>query len=287
MNATWVFGWAALGLFTAFSLLFVVERLRKDASHVDVAWSGAIGVLALFYAWATPGDLARRAWVSGMAALWAFRLAGYLLKNRVIGKSEDGRYRALREKWGEQNSLQFFVVFQLQAALALLFSVPIWVAIANSAQSIRVFEVLAAGVTLVSVAGESLADAQLAAFRARPDTRGKTCRIGLWRYSRHPNYFFEWLGWWAWVLCAVGSPYFALSFLGPALMLLFLFKVTGIPATEAQALRSRGADYAAYQSSTSVFVPWFVREANAATLQAAARDASKASEAEPATEAPE
>jgi steroid 5-alpha reductase family enzyme len=267
VTPAWLFGSAAALLFVVFSVLFVVERVRRDASHVDVAWAAAIGALALYYAWASPGDATRRAMIAGAAALWAFRLAGYLLKNRVIGKTEDGRYRALRQKWGPDDALQFFVVFQLQAALALLFSVPIWVAVANPGQGIRAFELCAAGITLVSVLGESVADAQLAAHRSRPDTAGKTCRTGLWRYSRHPNYFFEWLGWWAWVLCAVGSPYFALSLLGPGLMLLFLFKVTGIPATEAQALRSRGADYAEYQRTTSVFVPWFVRDPDQHTAE--------------------
>ncbi|HEX6834360.1 MAG TPA: DUF1295 domain-containing protein, partial [Rudaea sp.] len=111
----------------------------------------------------------------------------------------------------------------------------------------------------VSLAGESIADAQLAAFRRNPHNHGKTCRAGLWRYSRHPNYFFEWLHWFTYVCLAMQAPYpvWLLSLLGPVLMLISLFWVTGIPYVEAQALRSRGDDYRAYQRTTSVFVPWF------------------------------
>jgi steroid 5-alpha reductase family enzyme len=101
-----------------------------------------------------------------------------------------------------------------------------------------------------------LADRQLARFKRRPESRGKTCREGWWRYSRHPNYFFEWLHWWSYVLLAAGSPWWVLTLIGPALMLLFLFKVTGIPATEAQASVSR-SDYAEYRRTTSAFIPWF------------------------------
>ena len=118
---------------------------------------------------------------------------------------------------------------------------------------------LGVAIWAIGVAGEAVADAQLARFRADPGHRGRTCRAGLWRYSRHPNYFFEWLTWWAYVAIAWGAPHGWVALFGPAVMLLFLFKVTGIPYTEAQALRSRGDDYRAYQRTTSAFVPWFPR----------------------------
>jgi steroid 5-alpha reductase family enzyme len=107
------------------------------------------------------------------------------------------------------------------------------------------------------VAGEALADRQLAAHRRDPANKGKTCRSGLWRYSRHPNYFFEFLHWFAYVFLAVGMGigWIAASLIGPAVMLVFLYRVTGIPYTEAQALRSRGEDYAEYQRTTSPFLP--------------------------------
>jgi steroid 5-alpha reductase family enzyme len=109
-----------------------------------------------------------------------------------------------------------------------------------------------------AVLGETVADRQLAGFRADPANRGAVCRRGLWRLSRHPNYFFEWVQWWAYVLIGRGAP---LTLIGPAAMLVFLFRVTGIPYTERQALRSRGEAYREYQRATSAFVPWPPRRA--------------------------
>jgi len=107
----------------------------------------------------------------------------------------------------------------------------------------------------VAVLGEGIADAQLRRFKADPANRGLVCRVGLWGWSRHPNYFFDWLIWCAFVLLALGSPWGWVTVVSPALMLYFLLRVTGIPATEAHALRSRGAAYVQYQREVSAFVP--------------------------------
>jgi steroid 5-alpha reductase family enzyme len=111
----------------------------------------------------------------------------------------------------------------------------------------------------VSWIGESVADRQLGRFKTRPGSRGLACREGLWRYSRHPNYFFEWLVWIAYSLLAWPAPHGYLALPIPLLMLFFLLRVTGIPYTEAQALRSRGEAYARYQREVSAFIPWFPR----------------------------
>jgi steroid 5-alpha reductase family enzyme len=108
---------------------------------------------------------------------------------------------------------------------------------------------------VVSIAGEVAADRQLAAWRADPANAGKTCRAGLWNLSRHPNYFFEWLHWVGWSVIALGSPTGWVALFVPVFLLALLFRVTGIPETEAQALRSRGEDYRRYQQEVSVFVP--------------------------------
>ncbi len=149
----------------------------------------------------------------------------------------------------------------MQAAWSVLFSMPFLVVAFNTRPAPDGWSVAAVIVWLAAVGGESLADRQLARFRADPMNRGKACRAGLWRYSRHPNYFFEWTHWWTYVLLAVGSPYWFLAIWGPAVMLLFLLAITGIPPTEAKAVEVLGDEYRAYQKTTSAFVPWFPKGA--------------------------
>jgi steroid 5-alpha reductase family enzyme len=190
-----------------------------------------------------------------MTGAWGLRLAGYLLRDRVLGRPEDARYAELRARRSPAAALAFFPFFQAQAALAVIFSLPALLVAFNRAPGFSTLEILAVLLWLAAFAGEVIADRQLAHFKADPASRGRTCRVGLWRYSRHPNYFFEWLVWVAWALYALASPGGVLAFAAPALMLFFLFRVTGIPATEAQALRTRGDEYRRYQQTTSAFFP--------------------------------
>jgi steroid 5-alpha reductase family enzyme len=233
-----------------------VQRVRGDAGVVDVGWAAGLGLLAVLYALIGDGAPAYRLLVAGLAGLWSVRLALHVYFNRVRGKDEDGRYQTLRARWGEQSQSRFMVFFQAQALLAVLLSLPFVVIVNIETPHLSVWAWVAIGVWVVAVSGETIADRQLAAFRAEPANRGTTCRRGLWRYSRHPNYFFEWLHWWTYAVIAIGNTYWWATLVGPALIAFFLFKVTGIPATEAQALVSRGDDYRDYQRTTSAFVPW-------------------------------
>ena len=143
--------------------------------------------------------------------------------------------------------------------LCIVLGVPFLLAAENRGPAFSLLEYAALVLWVVAIAGEIAADVQLNAFKSNPANRGKTCRAGLWNYSRHPNYFCEWLIWVCFSLFALDSTYGYLALISPALMLYFLFKVTGIPATEAQALRTRGEEYRRYQQTTSAFVPWFPR----------------------------
>lgn len=240
--------------------LWVYQWLRHDATIVDVGWSAGLGILSTLYALDFPLRLDRPWIVATLAFLWSIRLASYLLVNRVLGKSEDGRYRSLRQGWGERAQVYFFLFFQCQVVLAVAFSLPILTAMANPAPFGTVGDLLGVMVWLLSVSCEMMADRHLARFRRNPDNRGKVCQTGLWRYSRHPNYFFEWLHWWSYVFFAIGAGYWWISLAGPVLMLLFLLFITGIPATEAQAIASRGDAYRRYQRTTSAFFPWFPKD---------------------------
>lgn len=247
-------GWAVLAILMA--LLWVRQMQTRNATSVDAAWSGGMGVLAIGYALLSDGDPARRLLTGGLAFIWAGRLAWHLISDRVLGRPEDGRYRAMREHWGPRAALFFFLFYQGQAIVATLFSIPILAAMRGG--PLDGWAITGVLVWVVAVSGETIADRQLALFRSEPANRGKTCRTGLWRVSRHPNYFFEWTHWFTYVLIGHGA---WLTWLGPALMLLFLFRLTGIPFTEQQSLRSRGDDYRAYQRETSVFFPWFPKRA--------------------------
>jgi steroid 5-alpha reductase family enzyme len=246
----------ALGMMAA---LWAWHFRVKDAGIVDPGWSLGIGLVSLLYALLGTGWPPRRAAVAAMALGWSARLTIHLAR-RLLGEPEEGRYRALRAEWsakGANVSRRFLFFFLFQGLLDVFLSLPMLLAVLNPEPRFSAWEIAGAALWLVSIAGESLADAQLTAFKRDPANRGRTCDAGLWRYSRHPNYFFEWLVWVAWLVFALGSPWGISAALGPALMLFFLLRVTGIPATEEQALRTRGENYRRYQRTTSAFVPWF------------------------------
>ena len=237
--------------------LWAIQLRTRDAATADVGWTILVAGGAIAAAVLGDGDPYRRLLVAGLATLWALRLGAYLLRDRVLPRrgephrGEDGRYRALREYWGAAAPRNFLFVYLGQAVVAALFIAPLMVAMRGG--SVDLWCIGGILVWLVAVGGEMIADRQLARFRADPSTRGTVCRVGLWRYSRHPNYFFEWLHWWAYVVIGHAA---WLTYLGPVAMLLFLFRITGIPYTERQALRSRGDAYRAYQRTTSIFFPW-------------------------------
>jgi len=236
--------------------LYLLQLRTRDAGIVDAGWSGGIGLAALFYLAASSAPLELRLATAAVAVPWSARLAWYLVSDRVLRGGEDARYATLRESWDDAAPRKFFFLFQMNAALVVAFSLPLFFVLQTGE---RPLWQLACGVALgwLAMAGESLSDAQLKRWRADPENRGKTCRSGLWRYSRHPNYFFEWLHWWAYVAMCAGTWWAIPALGGPALMLLFLYRVTGIPYTERQALKSRGEDYQEYQRTTSPFVPWW------------------------------
>ncbi len=255
MNPWQQFGWLWLAAAILMTGGWLWQRHSCNASIVDVLWAAGVGGAAISFALVGDGALLPRAMLALLGGIWGLRLAAHLAI-RVADEPEDGRYRHLRAHWtGHQG--KFFGFFQFQALLIVMFALPFFAVSRNPVATATPWLIAAIAIWVASVSGEAIADRQLARFRNNPTNKGKTCRQGLWRYSRHPNYFFEWLHWFAYVCLAVGSPIAWLAWSGPVVMYIFLRWISGIPFTEAQALRSRGEGYREYQQRTPMLIPWF------------------------------
>jgi steroid 5-alpha reductase family enzyme len=241
---------------TCFALTWAISVRIRNYGLLDVAFSYGVAILAPMYAWFGPGDPWRKWAFAALGMLWSLRLGTYILL-RVLKHhpAEDVRYQALRARW--PTPIQFLGFFQLQAGLVVLFSLPFLFAAFNTAPTLSALEIVGMAVVTLAVLGETTADLQLQSFKRHPANGGRVCDAGLWRYSRHPNYFFESMVWWGAFLVARAAPWGWVTIACPLLMLYFLFRVTGIPLTEEYAVRSKGDAYREYQRTTSAFVPWF------------------------------
>lgn len=257
--------WTLVGLGLNASILgmaiaWFVGRRLKNAGYIEACWPFVFALVVGLYAAAGAGAPFRRITIAVIVALWALRLGTYLVtrvaRNHAV---EDLRYQQLREQFPKRPWHMFFGFSQLQAGLVGILSVPLVVACSNSAPSFSPLELAALALWFVAWIGEIIADSQLDRFRQQADNAGQVYSGGLWRFSRHPNYFFEWLIWVAYFLFALAAPGGWFAVYVPLLMLLLLTSVTGVPATEGRALLTRGASYEAYQRRTSSFIPWFPR----------------------------
>lgn len=238
-----------------FSVYWVIQYLIGDSGVVDVFWGASVAIIAVVFCFFTSGDPTRR-WVGGLLiSLWALRLSYYLFF-RWRSHDEDARYVALKVKWGVQAQPRMFKFYQMQGLGCFLFALPL-LAVGSNATPFSWLDWIGIMIWIVAIVGEAVSDQQLANFRIRPENQGEVCNIGLWRYSRHPNYFFEWFHWWSYVMLAITAPFGWLTILAPVAMWFFLNRVTGIPLTEIQALKSRGDKYRRYQETTNAFFPWF------------------------------
>lgn len=245
-----------IGSFLLFTMLWIIQVIRKDAGVVDIGWTAGVGAMAVYAAVAGDGWIVRRFLLGAMGGIWAARLVLYILKDRILVSEEDSRYKRLRAHWGKRAHAWFFLFFTSQSLLVVLFTLPFLAGAAKQNDSFSIFDGLAVLTWLISMSGEWLADFQLARFRNNPVNKGKVCSSGLWNWSRHPNYFFEWLHWFSYLFLGFAAPGFVLSFIGPAAMYLFLMKLTGIPHVERESLAKRGEAYREYQQTTSMLIPW-------------------------------
>ena len=241
-------------------VLWLVQVKFKNASYVDIGWTFGLLICALVYATQT-GDLnSRKMLVVFLVGLWAIRLGSLLIKRLIQDPREDSRYARIREDWKTNQNVKFFFMFQFQGLLDVVLSWGFLVICLNPAGHFSWLEYAGRVVWLIGFLGETQADHQLKTFKADPLNKGKTCQAGWWNYSRHPNYFFEWLIWVGYFLMAVEAPYGWTTLIMPVLMYYFLMHVSGVPLAEAQSLKTKGEDYRRYQQSTSMFVPWFKKK---------------------------
>jgi steroid 5-alpha reductase family enzyme len=273
INSPWLaLALATLTVATIMLVLWLLAIRHRNFSYVDIGWSANFAVLGVLYAVLAPGWPARKWTLAAMYSLHGLRLAWHLAK-RIIGEPEEGRYVQLRKDWGTSGNVdwKFLAFFEFQAILNAFLSLPLLIASFNSTAGFAPLEFAGIAIFALGLLGEVTADAQLAAFKRDPANNGGVCDRGLWGYSRNPNYFCEWLIWIGYAAFALASPFGWIGLAMPLVMLHFLVNVTGLKATEEQALRSKGERYRLYQARTSGFVPWFPRRACAANAQRGAK----------------
>jgi steroid 5-alpha reductase family enzyme len=247
---------AAVACMTA---IWLVSLALRNASIVDVFWGLGFALLAALYFITADGFVGRKILVVTLVTVWGLRLALYVLW-RNWGKGEDYRYRAWREKAGEKFWwVSLFQVFLLQGALLWLISAPLLAAqFYGSPDGLTVVDLLGALLWAVGFFFEAVGDWQLAAFKADPANKGKVMQSGLWRYTRHPNYFGDATVWWGYFIIAAGTVHGLWTVFSPVLMTLLLLRVSGVALLERAQVQTK-PQYRAYIESTSAFLPRFPR----------------------------
>jgi steroid 5-alpha reductase family enzyme len=233
-------------------LLWLVSLPTKNASSVDIFWGIGFVIIAWATFFAARNLSSRSILVLLLTSLWGLRLAGYLAW-RNLGKGEDYRYRAMRDKIGANFPLvSLFVVFGLQGLIMCVVSIPIQVAQFGTATPGWI-DAIGVGFWTVGWLFESIGDWQLARFKAIPDNRGQVMDRGLWRYTRHPNYLGDFMVWWGFYVIAVAAGAWWTIF-SPILMSILLLRVSGVTLLESSLKKNRPG-YEDYVARTSAFLP--------------------------------
>lgn len=245
---------AAMSAFMA--LAAVAERRTGNSGWIDVVWTfglGLTGIAGVLLPFGT-GPMSRRLLVAALALAWALRL-GLHIAQRTAGIAEDPRYAKLKSAWGNDAPRQLARLLQMQALASIPLGLGIILAAHNPTPALGWGDIAGIAIFVTGLVGGALADSQLRAF-ARSG-RGGICDQGLWRWSRHPNYFFECVLWCTYpaIALAAGYPWGWLAVLAPACITLLLTRISGIPPLEEHMLAKHGDAYRAYQNRTSALIP--------------------------------
>lgn len=258
--------------FFAMVVFWLWGRSRDNYGVVDVGWGVVnMGILWVYF-------LASGGWkilqtgeifdvenlssllLFGMITVWGLRLALFLYWTRIrTGHPEDKRYNAFRKDYGDRVHSKFFTnVFLFQGLLALILTAPFLPVFITVDFQSGIFAWIGLALFLLGILGETLADNQLSGFIKNPSNKGKVCNVGFWNYTRHPNYFFEWVIWLGMSLVAVEAN--LLGILPAIFMYVLLVYVTGVPFAEKYSLQSKGDLFREYQRTTNAFFPWFPKK---------------------------
>jgi len=251
---------ASLIVFVYMSVFFLIAVARKDNSLADVAWGGGFILVALATFFRAPGEAeARQVLATGLVIVWGVRLAVHIyFRNR--GKAEDFRYAKWRRDWGKYFLLRSYLqVFLLQGALLVVIAWSVIFINMHPARGLSFLDALGLLVWATGFFFEAVGDYQLLRFTREPANKGRVMTTGLWRYTRHPNYFGEATMWWGIFLMALPLEGGYAALVSPLTITFLLLKVSGIPMLEKKLMETQEG-YAEYARRTNAFVPWFPRE---------------------------
>ena len=242
------------------TISYAVLVNTSHTSMIDLIWCFGVTLASIFYSTFAAGEITPMGWhVIVLHILWFLRLGGIIVYRTFGLPAEAGWYLRLRETWGKHYRIKLFQFYIFQGVGICLFSLPAW-SISHLETKLSPTRLLAVALCLIGITGSFLADWTLTNFRRRSENGKTVCTQGLWRYSRHPNFFFEWMFWLGLAFVGINGVASLWIFIFPAMTLVFLLFITGVPTVEAQAIRSRGDAYRAYQRSTSMFIPWFPKK---------------------------
>lgn len=245
---------ASLAMF----ITWLIQLKTKDASYVDVVWSLGIGIATVYTFLLFSDHNIRKIIIFLCPLFWSLRLSYHLTRRLVFLNTEDSRYHTMRKSMDKKANLGFFLFFQAQAFFIVLFSMPIVMALLTESNQVTILDLIGIIIFLIAIIGETIADKQLFDHKKRYNT-SVTCKSGLWYYSRHPNYFFEWIHWFSYAFFCFFTSYFYITILMPFLMLFFIIYITGIPHVEREAEKKR-SDYSEYKKNTPMLIPNFFKK---------------------------
>lgn len=253
---------AAVFMSASMSVAWLVQQRTGNSGWVDAFWTLSVGIAGVSVALAAvfSEPTSARLWiVAAFVAAWSLRLGIHIIA-RTRHMDDDPRYAKMTAEWGPDAPRRMFQLLQIQALISVLLVLAIAVAAWNNSRPVGWQDAIAGAILLIAIAGEGVADAQLRAFAADPANRGKVCTIGVWRWSRHPNYFFEWLVWLAFPIFAInldgGYLWGWIAAIAPVSMYYLLTRVSGIPLLEEYMAQKYGDPYRQYQRTTNAFFPF-------------------------------